>query len=80
MTENIIISCDADMAKWIYRPTGLTEQTDVPNPVLIDLFTIQYATGYSCTNVDVNNKRVIVNTVTLKAYGELCSDCDVSVL
>ena len=80
MTGNVVISCDADMAKWNYNPSYISQQTDVPNPVMIDLFTIQYAAGYSCTNVGINNRRVIVNTVTLKAYGELCSDCDVSVL
>ena len=80
MTENVVISCDADMALWNYNPSGISQQTDVPNPVMIDLFTIQYATDYSCTNMGINNRRVIVNTVTLKAYGELCSDCDVSVL
>ena len=80
MTENVVISCDADTALWYYNPDGLTLQANIANPVMIDLFTIQYATAYICTNVDINNWRVTVSSVTLRAYGELCSDCDVSVL
>ena len=80
MTENVLVSCDADNALWNYNPTGVSPQSDVPNPVTIDLFTIQYAIGYSCTNEDINNNRVIVKSVTLKAYGELCSNWGVLVL
>ena len=80
MTENVVISCDANLVLWNYNPTGVAQRTNVANPVMIDLFTIQYATDYSCTNMDINNWRVIVSSVTLRAYGELCSDCDVSVL
>ena len=79
MTENILISCDGDNALWNYRPTGIPEQRK-PNPVTIDLFTLQYATGYSCTDEDINNDRVIVKSVTLKAYGELCSSWNVLML
>ena len=74
ITENIMISCDADSALWNYNPTGLSPQSNVPNPVTIDLFTLQYATDYFCTNMDISNYRVIVKSVTLKAYGELGSD------
>ena len=69
-----MISCDADMALWSYSPTGISQQTNIPNPLMIDLFTIQYATAYFCTDVDINNRRVIVKTVRLRAYGELYSD------
>ena len=79
MTENVVISCDADTALWSYNPTGVAQQTNVANPVMIDIFTIQYATAYSCTSVGING-RVTVSSVALRAYGELRSDCDVSVL
>eukprot|EP00800_Vazella_pourtalesii_P003166 TRINITY_DN131_c0_g1_i4.p1 TRINITY_DN131_c0_g1~~TRINITY_DN131_c0_g1_i4.p1 ORF type:complete len:543 (-),score=119.79 TRINITY_DN131_c0_g1_i4:298-1926(-) len=69
MTENVMISCDADSALWNYSPTGLSPQSDVPNPLTIDLFTLQYATTYFCTNTDIYNDRIIVKMVTLKAYG-----------
>ena len=74
MTENVIISCDADMALWNYNPAGISQQTNIPNPLIIDLFTLQYATVYFCTDVNINNRRVIVNAITLRAYGELYSD------
>ena len=79
MTENVMISCDADSALWSYHPTGLSPQSNVPNPVMIDLFTLQYAITYFCTNTDMYNYRVIVKMVTLKAYGELCSNRTTSV-
>ena len=74
MTENVMISCDADMALWTYSPTDISQQTSIPNPLMIDLFTIQNATDYYCTDVNINNERIIVNRVTLRAYGELYSD------
>ena len=74
MTENVSISCDADMALWNYIPTGVSLQSNVPNPETIDVFTLQYATTYFCTNTDIYNYRVIVKSVTLKSYGELGSD------
>ena len=74
MTENVIISCDADMALWTYNPTDISQQTDIPNPLMIDLFTLQYGIDYFCTDVNINNKRVLVNIVILYAYGELYSD------
>ena len=74
ITENVMISCDADSALSNYDPTGLSLQSNIPNPVTIDLFTLQYAITYFCTNTDIYNYRVIVKSVTLKAYGELCSD------
>ena len=74
MTENVMISCDADMALWSYNPTGISQQTNIPNPLMIDLFTLQYGINYFCTDVDINNRRVIVNRVRLRAYGELYSD------
>ena len=66
-----MISCDADLALWNYNPTGISQQTNIPNPRIINVFTIQYATDYSCTDVNINNKRVIVKNVELRAYGEL---------
>ena len=69
-----MISCDADMALWSYTPTNISQQTNIPNPLMIDLFTLQYATVYSCTDVNINNRRDIVNGVTLRIYGELYSD------
>ena len=33
MTENVLVSCDADNALWNYNPTGVSPQSDVPNPV-----------------------------------------------
>ena len=74
MTENVMISCDADMALWSYNPTGISQQTNIPNPLMIDLFTIQYDTVYFCTDVNINNERVTVKAVRLRAYGELYSD------
>ena len=69
-----MISCDADMALWSYNPTGISQQTNIPNPLMIDLFTIQYAIAYFCTDLNINNRRVIVNTIKLEAYGELYSN------
>ena len=66
-----MISCNADMALWIYNPAGISYKINIPNPLMIDLFTLQYATDYYCTNVDTKNRRVIVKRVTLRAYGEL---------
>ena len=71
MTENVMISCDADMALWDYNPTGISQQTNIPNPLMIDLFTLQYAAYYYCTDVNINNKKVVVKSVRLRAYGEL---------
>ena len=68
-----MISCDADMALWTYYPTGISQQTDIPNPLMIDLYTIQYAIVYFCIGM-INNERVTVNAITLRAYGELYSD------
>ena len=79
MTENVSISCDADSALWNYH-TGVSLQSNIPSPVTIDLFTLQYAITYFCTNTDFYNHRVIVKSVTLKAYGELCSDWNAPVL
>ena len=73
MTENVMISCDADMALWSYDPT-IQLQTNITNPLTIDLFTIQFVTYYFCTDVDINDRRVAVKSVTLRAYGELYSD------
>ena len=75
ITENIMISCDADSALWNYNPTGVSPQINSqPNPVMIDLFTLQYAITYFCTNTNIYNNKVIVKSVTLKSYSELCSD------
>ena len=74
MTENVIISYDADMALWNYNPTDISQQTNIPNPLMIDLFTLQYAITYFCTDVNINNKKVVVMRVRLYAYGGLYSD------
>ena len=74
MTENVMISCDADMALWTYSLAGISQQTNIPNPLMLDLFIIQYDTDYFCTDVDINNERALVNIVRLRAYGELYSD------
>ena len=74
MTENVMISCDVDIALWNYNPTDISQQTSIPNPLMIDLFTIQYAVVYYCTDVDINNMRLNVKTITLRAYGELYND------
>ena len=80
MTENVSINCDAEVAEWNYDPTGVSLQTNIPSPVTIDLLTTQYAITYFCTNTDIYNYRIIAKSVTLKAYGELCSDYNTSVL
>ena len=79
MTENVMISCDADSALWNYFPIAVPVLTNESNPVTIDLFTLQYATGYSCTDENINNNRKIVKYISLMAYGELCSDWNASV-
>ena len=74
MTENVMISCDANSALWNYHPTGVSPQSNVPNPATIDLVTLQYVITYFCTNTDINQYRAIVKYISLKAYGELGSN------
>ena len=49
MTQNVVISCDAEGGEWYYYivQTGTTH-TGVSNPVNIDLFTKEYALSFGC--------------------------------
>ena len=66
MTENVAISCDAEGGELsYYRHTGITHTAIVTNPLMIDLFTIEYEAYFYCNSTKSSKTFHSVNIVAL---------------
>ena len=70
MTENVVISCDAEGGEWYYYGQTGTIHTRVSNPVNIDLFTKEYALTFECRKRESTSGFRTVHSVTVVAVGE----------
>ena len=68
MTENVVISCDAEGGEWDYIGQTGTTLNGVANPVTIDLFTIEYAGNFYCKSA--SGSRKLFHKVYIVAVGK----------